>query len=107
MIHIDVEKRDGAYSFFRSSGHAGFAGVGEDIVCSAVSILVINTANSIMSFCDDAVSIDADDAKGEITIRFDEAPGHDAVLLMDSTMLGLGGVAEEYKDFVKIKYQEV
>ena len=107
MIHIDVEKRDGAYSFFRSSGHAGFAGVGEDIVCSAVSILVINTANSIMSFCDDAVSIDADDAKGEISIRFDETPGHDATLLMDSMMLGLGGVAEEYKDFVKIKYQEV
>ena len=107
MIHIDVEKRDGAYTFFKSAGHAGFAGVGEDIVCSAVSILVINTANSIISFCRDAVSVDADDAKGEISIRFDETPGHDATLLMDSMMLGLGGVAEEYKDFVKINFQEV
>ena len=32
---------------FETLGHAGYAKRGEDIICSATSVLVINTINSI------------------------------------------------------------
>ena len=43
MITITVKKRNGNYLEFVSKGHAGYAEEGQDIVCAAVSVLVINT----------------------------------------------------------------
>ena len=34
-------------------GHAGYAEPGQDIVCAAVSALVINTINAIEAFTED------------------------------------------------------
>ena len=47
MITITVKKRNGNYLEFVSKGHAGYAEEGQDIVCAAVSVLVINTVNSL------------------------------------------------------------
>ena len=41
MITITVKKRNGNYLEFVSKGHAGYAEEGQDIVCAAVSVLVI------------------------------------------------------------------
>ena len=49
---------------YHISGHAGFAQKGEDIVCSAVSILSINTINAIEQLTDTAFLCDADEQKG-------------------------------------------
>ena len=35
---------------FETLGHAGYAKRGEDIICSATSVLVINTINSIEKY---------------------------------------------------------
>ena len=48
MITITVKKRNGNYLEFVSKGHAGYAEEGQDIVCAAVSVLVINTVNSLI-----------------------------------------------------------
>ena len=53
MITITVKKRNGNYLEFVSKGHAGYAEEGQDIVCAAVSVLVINTVNSLETFTDD------------------------------------------------------
>ncbi len=51
MITMTVFRSDtGIYQGFLCSGHAGFARAGRDIVCAAVSVLVINTVNSIEQF---------------------------------------------------------
>ena len=42
-------------------GHAGYAEAGEDIVCSAISVLVINTINSIERFTNDQISCYSDE----------------------------------------------
>ena len=47
MITIKVSKKNGSYVDFVSKGHAGYAEEGYDIVCAAVSVLIINTVNSI------------------------------------------------------------
>ena len=42
MIKITFQKQNGEYKSVISEGHAEFAESGEDIVCSAVSVLLIN-----------------------------------------------------------------
>ena len=57
MIRVTVEKSNDTYVSFRSKGHAGYAPAGEDIVCAAVSALIITTVNSIETFTEDAMEL--------------------------------------------------
>ena len=61
MITITVKKRNGNYLEFVSKGHAGYAEEGQDIVCAAVSVLVINTVNSLETFTDDQFEVQEED----------------------------------------------
>ena len=54
----------------RTSGHAGYAEAGSDMVCAAVSVLVINTLNSIERFTSDKISLVSDEETGMIEFRF-------------------------------------
>ena len=48
MTHVSIIKtRNGEYKGFSCIGHSGYAEQGEDIVCAAISVLVINTINSL------------------------------------------------------------
>ena len=48
MTHVSIIKtRNGEYRGFNCIGHSGYAERGEDIVCAAISVLVINTINSL------------------------------------------------------------
>ncbi|MDD5948862.1 MAG: ribosomal-processing cysteine protease Prp [Lachnospiraceae bacterium] len=89
-------------------GHAGYADKGQDIVCSAVSMLFINTANSIEAFASDKFSMKTDARKNQYDFSFLEHPSKEAQLLMNSLMLGLNSVHDQYgSDFLKITLKEV
>ncbi len=87
MIQAEVRKHKGNYISFESKGHAGYAEENYDIVCAAVSVLVINTVNSLEQFTSDR--FEAEDADGYVSIRFMEDNSPEAKLLMDSLILGL------------------
>ena len=53
MIKITVYRNSSGYAGFRSQGHAGYAEEGYDIICAAVSVLTVNTMNSIETFTHD------------------------------------------------------
>jgi uncharacterized protein YsxB (DUF464 family) len=54
MTHITFFKNsEKEITGFYSAGHAGYAESGSDIICSAISVLTINTINSIEAFTDD------------------------------------------------------
>ena len=107
MIRVSVFKEDGSYRGFVSDGHAGYARYGEDIVCAAVSMLVINTVNSILEFTDDGIEIESDEERGLISADFKDKPSEKSTLLMDSLVLGLHGVEEEYgKKYIDISVKE-
>ena len=72
------------YTGFRCDGHAEYAEPGEDIVCSAVSVLTLNTCNAIEALTEDAFSVGADQETGLVDFDFDDVPGHDAALLIDA-----------------------
>ena len=44
---------DGSFHGFHSQDHAGYSAEGQDIVCAAVSALVINFVNSLDELTDD------------------------------------------------------
>ena len=68
-------------------------------------MLTINTANSIMTFTDAKISVNEND--GFISWRFDGVSGHDADLLMDSMLMGLRSVEEEYRKYLTLSVEEV
>ncbi len=54
MITVIVYQRsDGEYIGFETSGHAGYADEGYDIICAAVSALTVNAVNSVETFTED------------------------------------------------------
>ena len=61
MINITVKKRNGSYLDFLSRGHAGYAEEGQDIVCAAVSALIITTVNSLEEFTEEQIEAEADE----------------------------------------------
>ena len=104
---MSVDK-NGDYKSIEFSGHALFADFGNDIVCAAVSILAINTLNSIEVFCGDDVEVIDDAQKGYLRLIFKSKLSGKANLLIKSLMLGLDGISHEYgKKFITIIRQEV
>ena len=84
MISVTVYKdKNNHYTGFRCDGHAEYAEPGEDIVCSAVSVLTLNTCNAI------------------------EALTEDAALLIDALVIGMQSLSEQYSEFIHFEIEEV
>ncbi len=98
MISVEVYyTRDGRPKGFRCLGHAGYAEPGQDIVCAAVSVLVINTANSIETLVPgEKPEIRSDRKTGLISCILKDDLSSEAELLLRSMLLGLKGIEEEY-----------
>ncbi len=109
MTEITIyQKQNKDYEGFLCSGHAGSSEYGKDIVCASISVLVINTINSIESFTSTAFICDADEESGEIELHFTDDLSQDASLLMDSMILGLKGIQDNYgNEFIILNFKEV
>lgn len=106
-VVISIDK-DGVYKAIEFTGHAMFANYGNDIICAAVSVLAINTVNSIESLCKDKLILKEDSTKGFLRIEFTNNLSDKATLLVKSLILGLDGISKEYgKNFITIIKQEV
>ena len=93
---------------FTCSGHAGYSEYGTDIVCASISVLVINTINSIETFTSVPYICEADEETGDIDFRFTEEVSPDAALLIESMILGLTEIQNDYgKKFLILDFKEV
>lgn len=96
----------------RVTGHAGYAEEGSDIVCSAVTILVINTVNCIERFCKEPFHCQTDEVKGGFLVcDFPELrrgkENHDVDLLLETMVHGLNDIKHEYCNYITITDREV
>ncbi|MCD7765962.1 MAG: ribosomal-processing cysteine protease Prp [Lachnospiraceae bacterium] len=108
MITITVWKADSQYRGFSFDGHADYASCGEDIVCAAVSVLALNTANSIEALTDQIFEQEIASDGGYLKMIFPEGANEKTSLLMDSLVLGLKSIQEEYGyDYVNLTVKEV
>ena len=97
---------DDNYKSVEVKGHAGFDDYGRDIVCAAVSVLTINTINSIDQLTIDEIDVFQDEQKGIIRFEFKDVPGSESNLLLKSYELGVNSIFEQYgKKFLNIKFR--
>lgn len=109
MIRVLVVKTaDDQIRAFQVSGHAGYAESGQDIICSAVSALTINTVNALEALTDTVFEAEADPEDGTITVNFTEDLGHDGRLLTDALIMGLKTIEQENNgDYLHVEFREV
>ncbi|MDE7415221.1 MAG: ribosomal-processing cysteine protease Prp [Lachnospiraceae bacterium] len=96
MTTIVIFKSKDSYKGFTCMGHAGFGQSGGDIVCAAISILVINTLNSIEELAKEKIITESDERDGCIECHFPDEINEKTKLLMDSMVMGLKGIEQNY-----------
>ncbi len=102
MIEITFfQNQEQAFTGFDCSGHAEYADPGSDIVCAAVSALVINCVNSIEALTDAQFSAETP-GEGEISFRLQDVSSAYAQLLLQSLALGLEEMEGNYEDFIDV-----
>ena len=80
---------------------------GQDIVCAAVSALIITTVNSLEKFTEEQIEAEADE--GYVSIHFKTNPNTEhGKLLMDSLILGLTEIEHSYNNrYLTVRVKEV
>lgn len=107
MIKITIQKSNSVWIGFISKGHAGYHDKGQDIVCAAVSVLIINTINSIEVFSPETI-FHIEESDGLINFKLECIPNEKVELLLNSMELGLKNIENEYKKiYIKLKFVEV
>ena len=100
--------KTGQYKAFEFFGHAKYARFGKDIVCAGISALSFTAVSSIEKLCDDKMNVDSDEKDGLIRCIFEEPTSKDATLLVDSMIIGLTQIQEQYGNkYIDIKFEEV
>ena len=108
MISVTIFENHKQVTGFRCIGHAGYAEAGSDIICAGVSTLVINTINSIEILTDSLFSVDTEEESGLIDFKFQGKADQDAELLIQSMVLGLQGIQNDYGDeYITLNIKEV
>ncbi len=101
MITVKIFRNINGHIYgFESKNH------GDKIVCSAVSILTLNTVNSVEHFTGTPFSCDFDENGGFLRFTVDGLKSGedipDAQLLLNSLELGLLGIKAEYGRHINI-----
>ncbi len=96
MIKINVKEEKGIIKEVTLKGHALYETLGKDIVCAAVSSIVITTVNGILSIDEDIIKVDE---KGfVITVLKDDKIVNKLLINMVNLLKEL---SEEYPDNIK------
>ena len=110
MIKVTIYKTERhEYVGFDTEDHAGYGEQGQDIVCAAASVLIINTMNAIELYTEDAFSVFSDEETGMISWHLEGNPSKEAGLLLNTMILGLKGMAddENYEEYIDLTFEEV
>ena len=110
MIAVTILRRKGEPVGFLSSGHAGYADYGSDIVCSAVSALTQTCCIGLAEVLRIRADITVSEETG-ICCRIGAGNSAEqtdrAALLIQTMEAGLRSIGEAYPDTLKIVYREV
>ena len=105
---IFSKDKDGSYKQLICQGHAGFRRAGKDIVCAAVSALVINTTNAMEELVGEQFSCVTNQKDGFMRFDFETPLQEKSILLMDALVLGLTNIQKEYGNkYLQVKFEEV
>ena len=114
MTTVIIRKdNENSYRGFTCMGHAGYAkrrlfGAEPDILCAAISALVISTMNSLEELAGEKLLVSQNEETGFIKCDFTEPLHENSVILMDSMVLSLQNLSKEYGEkYLQVNFEEV
>ena len=110
MTTIVIRKSSaGEYRNFVCTGHAEYDYSQRDVVCASISVLVINTINSLDEIAREKIEVVTNEEEGLIYCTFkNDTLNEKAKVLMDAMVLGIKEISKEYgKKYLKLKFEEV
>lgn len=113
MIKVFLCKEQDIFVGTQVTGHANFAEHGQDIVCAAVSVLTINTENTlngILKLKEDQLKVIQEDNLIAVSInpeKLKEEQLKDTQLIFKSFELGIQNMVRQYPQFIELFYKEV
>ncbi len=106
MINIRIATKNSQCIQVESRGHAEYDEEGRDIICAAVSVLMVNTANAIEKLTEDGFT--CEEGEGYVAMAIEQDASEGARLLMNALKLGLESIRETYGDtYLDIVTKEV
>ncbi|HNZ09422.1 MAG TPA: ribosomal-processing cysteine protease Prp [Bacillota bacterium] len=104
MIKVWVLKDHGRTVSYRVEGHAGWADFGDDIVCAAVSALVIGAENGLCEVAGAVEKATSEDGFLEVELKrvLDERSSIQAEAIIGAMVVALRAIAEQYPDRINI-----
>lgn len=108
MIKVKLYHQGSSITGFQIVGHAGEAQYGHDIVCSAVSVLSINTINSLTEIAGIHPQVKKDAINGGLLIMkvpaiTDATQNLKVQTLLRGFKLGMQAIANSYSKYVSFK----
>ena len=107
MITVTFERKEDRVISFTAEGHAGYAEAGSDIVCAAVSAILITAANGVVSVLGIDAPVRQTDEIGFLRLDLPddltEEQRRDASLVLAVAQQGLQSVSEQYPGCVRVK----
>ena len=106
MTSIVFRLDKGGIAAITSSGHSGFADEGQDIVCSAISVLLQTAIFSLQTQYQPEIQYNLED--GYLSFILPEYEGKQAIevqAIMRHTLLGLMNLAASYRDYIQLSIQ--
>lgn len=100
MIKVFIEKNEEEFNKITISGHAMFDDYGKDIVCSAVSSIVITTVNGIVEIDRDYLTVEEEKDKMTIIILKSDEICHKLILNM---LMLLDELSKNYPKNIMVK----
>ena len=90
-------------------GHAGMAPEGQDILCSAVSMMGINTANALRTLTEDQVNVVENESEALLDVRLKNRPSEKAAVLLSAFDLACRSIRDnrEYDQYFSLKREEI
>ena len=94
-------------------GHAGYAkkklfGKNPDILCAAISMMVISTMNSLEELAGEKLLVSTNEDTGFIKCDIESVLQERSVFLLDSMVFSLENLSREYgEQYLQVKFEEV
>ena len=90
-------------------GHAGYAKKNQpDVLCAAISALVIGTINSLEELAGERMNVSTDEESGFIRCDFQGILQEKSSFLVDSMVFSLENLSREYGEkYLQVKFEEV
>ena len=110
MINVTIVKSNNKIITIEATGHSGYAESGSDIVCASVSSLTQALINGLIEVVKITPKYTIDEEIPHLSVTLpkdlDDEKSKYAQVLMNSTYLGILGVADGYPKFIKIKEKQ-